>query len=328
MPDGPSQDGERVVEQLREMILIREFETRVSELFENNELPGFVHLYIGQEAVGVGACSAIREDDYITSTHRGHGHAIAKGLDPDRMMAELFGKETGYCGGKSGSMHIADVDRGMLGANGIVGAGPPLAAGAGQTIRRRGEDRVCLSFFGEGAMAEGQVHEAMNLAGVRDLPVVFVCENNGYGEMTPAEEQHHVGGFLARGDVYGMPTEEVDGMDVREVTHATERAVGRARAGEGPSLLVCETYRYRGHYEGDPTRYRTDEEVERWQERDPIETLAAELVEAGDLPESEVEAMRDAAAERVDGAVAFARESDLPDPETAFEGVYAEELGR
>jgi pyruvate dehydrogenase E1 component alpha subunit len=328
MPDGPSQDGERVVEQLREMILIREFETRVSELFENNELPGFVHLYIGQEAVGVGACSAIREDDYITSTHRGHGHAIAKGLDPDRMMAELFGKETGYCGGKSGSMHIADVDRGMLGANGIVGAGPPLAAGAGQTIRRRGEDRVCLSFFGEGAMAEGQVHEAMNLAGVRDLPVVFVCENNGYGEMTPAEEQHHVGGFLARGDVYGMPSGEVDGMDVREVTDATERAVDRARAGEGPSLLVCETYRYRGHYEGDPTRYRTDKEVERWQERDPIETLAAELVEAGDLPESEVEAMREAAAERVDGAVAFARESDLPDPETAFEGVYAEELGR
>jgi pyruvate dehydrogenase E1 component alpha subunit len=326
MPDGPPRDGDRVIEQLREMILVREFETRVSELFENNELPGFVHLYIGQEAVGVGACSAIRDEDYITSTHRGHGHAIAKGLDIDRMMAELFGKASGYCGGKSGSMHIADVDRGMLGANGIVGAGPPLAAGAGQSIRRRGEDRVCLSFFGEGAMAEGQVHEAMNLAGVRDLPVVFVCENNGYGEMTPAEEQHNVEGFLARGDVYGMPSEDVDGMDVRDVYDATSRAVERARDGEGPSLLVCETYRYRGHYEGDPTTYRTDEEVERWQERDPIETLTADLVEAGELGEADVESMRADARERVDEAVAFARESDMPDPETAFEGVYAEEL--
>jgi pyruvate dehydrogenase E1 component alpha subunit len=258
MSDGPPRGGDLAVEQLRQMILIREFETRVSTLFENNELPGFVHLYVGQEAVGVGACSVLGEDDYITSTHRGHGHAIAKGLDPDRMMAELFGKEMGYCGGKSGSMHIADVDRGMLGANGIVGAGPPLAVGAGQSIRRRGEDSVCLSFFGEGAMAEGQVHEAMNLAGVRDLPVVFVCENNQYGEMTPADEQHHTEGFLARGDVYGMPSEAVDGMDVRDVYDATSRAVERARAGEGPSLLVCETYRYRGHYEGDPTTYRTD----------------------------------------------------------------------
>jgi pyruvate dehydrogenase E1 component alpha subunit len=326
MPDGPPQDGDLIVEQLREMLLIREFETRVSTLFENNELPGFVHLYIGQEAVGVGACAAIDDEDYITSTHRGHGHAIAKGLDPDRMMAELFGRATGYCGGKSGSMHIADVDRGMLGANGIVGAGPPLAAGAGQSIRLRGEDRVCLSFFGEGAMAEGQVHEAMNLAAVRDLPVVFVCEHNGYGEMTPAEEQHHVEGFLDRGDVYGMPSEGVDGMDVRAVYDATTRAVERARAGEGPSLLVCETYRYRGHYEGDPTTYRTDEEVERWQERDPIATLVDDLVGSGDLGEEEVEAMREAAEERVDEAVAFARESDLPDPETAFEGVYAEEL--
>ena len=328
MPADPPQDDDRTVEQLREMLLVREFETRVSELFENNELPGFVHLYVGQEAVAVGACSALDEDDYITSTHRGHGHAIAKGLDPDRMMAELFGKETGYCGGKSGSMHIADVDRGMLGANGIVGAGPTLATGAGLSARRRGEGSVCLSFFGEGAMAEGQVHEAMNLAGVRDLPVVFVCENNLYGEMTPAEEQHHVEGFAARGDVYGMPGETVDGMDVREVYDATSEAVERARAGEGPSLLICETYRYRGHYEGDPTRYRTDEEVERWRERDPISTLSADLVGAGEVTEEEVESMREEARERVDGAVEFARESDTPDPETAFEGVYAEDLSR
>ncbi|MFC6942083.1 thiamine pyrophosphate-dependent dehydrogenase E1 component subunit alpha [Salinirubellus sp. GCM10025818] len=328
MPDGTSRDGDRAIEQLREMLLIREFETRVSELFENNELPGFVHLYVGQEAVAVGACSAIDEDDYITSTHRGHGHAIAKGLDPDRMMAELFGKETGYCHGKSGSMHIADVDAGMLGANGIVGAGPTLATGAGLSIRRRGEENVCVSFFGEGAMAEGQVHEAMNLAGVRDLPVIFVCENNLYGEMTPAEEQHHVEGFASRGDVYGMPSETVDGMDVGEVYDATGRAVERARNGEGPSLLICETYRYRGHYEGDPTRYRTDEEVERWQERDPVSTLAADLVEVDGIDEEEVESMREDARERVEAAVEFARESEMPDPETAFEGVYAEDLSR
>jgi pyruvate dehydrogenase E1 component alpha subunit len=328
MPDGTSRDGDRAIEQLREMLLIREFETRVSELFEDNELPGFVHLYVGQEAVAVGACSAIDEDDYITSTHRGHGHAIAKGLDPDRMMAELFGKEAGYCGGKSGSMHIADVDAGMLGANGIVGAGPTLATGAGLSIRRRGEGNVCVSFFGEGAMAEGQVHEAMNLAGVRDLPVIFVCENNLYGEMTPAEEQHHVEGFASRGDVYGMPSETVDGMDVAEVYDATSRAVERARSGEGPSLLICETYRYRGHYEGDPTRYRTDEEVERWQERDPIPTLAADLVEGGAIDEKEVESMREDARERVEAAVEFARESGMPDPGTAFEGVYAEDLSR
>lgn len=326
MPDAVEQYPDRLADHLREMILVREFETRVSSLFEDNELPGFVHLYIGQEAVAVGACSAIDEDDYITSTHRGHGHSIAKGLDPNRMMAELFGKETGYCGGKSGSMHIADVDQGMLGANGIVGAGPTLAIGAGLSLQQRDSDGVCLSFFGEGAMAEGQVHEAMNLAGVRDLPVVFICENNQYGEMTPAEKQHHVEGFESRGATYGMPTEIVDGMAVQDVYEATAAAVERARAGDGPSLLVCETYRYRGHYEGDPTTYRTEEEVEQWQERDPIETLVSSLLEAGHLDGDDVEEMRESATERIDDAVEFARESDFPDPETAFEGVYSEEI--
>ncbi|WP_254525913.1 thiamine pyrophosphate-dependent dehydrogenase E1 component subunit alpha [Natrinema caseinilyticum] len=326
MPDVGAAQSDRLVEQLREMILIREFESRVGTLFENNELPGFVHLSIGQEAVATGACSAIEADDYITSTHRGHGHSIAKGLDPDRMMAELFGKANGYCGGKSGSMHIADVDSGMLGANGIVGAGPALAAGAGLSISRSGADRVCLSFFGDGAMAEGPVHESMNLAGVRDLPVVFICENNQYGEMTPAEDQHHVDGFEARGDVYDMPAETVDGMSVQDVYDATSTAVERARNGGGPSLIVCETYRYRGHYEGDPTTYRTDDEVDEWQERDPIDTLETSLVDAGLLEESAIEAMHAEASERIDEAVAFARTSDLPDAETAFLDVYTEEL--
>jgi pyruvate dehydrogenase E1 component alpha subunit len=326
MAESVGESTDRLTEQLREMILIREFESRVQTLFENNELPGFVHLYLGEEAVAVGACSTIGDDDYITSTHRGHGHAIAKGLDPDRMMAELFGKETGYCDGKSGSMHIADVDQGMLGANGIVGAGQPLAAGAGLSIRRSGSDQVCLSFFGDGAMAEGQVHEAMNLAGVLDLPVVFICENNQYGEMTPAEEQHHVEGFEARGEVYDMPAETVDGMSVDAVYESTKDAVERARAGEGPSLLICETYRYRGHYEGDPMAYRTEEELEEWQQRDPIDTLEASLLESDAVEASEIEAMYETASERIDEAVEFARDSDYPDPETAFEDVYTEEI--
>ncbi|MFO7926779.1 thiamine pyrophosphate-dependent dehydrogenase E1 component subunit alpha [Natronomonas sp.] len=326
MPNNASEHSDRRLEQLEQMILIREFESRVQTLFENNELPGFVHLYLGQEAIAVGACSTIEADDYITSTHRGHGHAIAKGLEPDRMMAELFGKETGYCGGKSGSMHIADVDQGMLGANGIIGAGQPLAAGAGLSIRRSGSDQVCLSFFGEGAMAEGQVHEAMNLAGVMDLPVVFICENNQYGEMTPAEEQHHVEGFEARGEVYDMPAETVDGMSVDEVYRATSDAVERARSGNGPSLLICETYRYRGHYEGDQMRYRTEEELEAWKERDPIETLEASLLESYALAPSRLEAFYDEASERIDDAVEFARQSEYPSPEAAFEDVYSEEI--
>jgi pyruvate dehydrogenase E1 component alpha subunit len=313
-------------EMLEEMIRIRTFEERVRDLFADNELPGFVHLYIGQEAVASGACATIDADDYITSTHRGHGHAIAKGLDTDRMMAELFGKETGYCGGKSGSMHIADVDRGMLGANGIVGAGPNLAIGAGLTIQQNDSDRVCLSFFGEGAMAEGKVHEAMNMAGVMDLPVVFICENNQYGEMTPAEDQHHVEGFADRGDVYGMTSEQIDGMDPEAVYESVDDAVERARDGEGPSLIVCDTYRYRGHYEGDPESYRDEAELEEWKERDPISTLADRLVNTEVIDREDVDELRAAAESEIDDAVSFARESDLPDPETASEGVYTEDL--
>jgi len=308
------------------MVRIRRFEERVKELFAANELPGFVHLYIGQEAVASAACAAIEGDDYITSTHRGHGHALAKGLDPDRMMAELFGKATGYAGGKSGSMHIADVEQGMLGANGIVGAGLNLAVGAGISIRRENSDRVCLSFFGEGAMAEGQVHEAMNMAGVMDLPIVFVCENNLYGEMTPARDQHHVEGFERRGEVYDMPSEQIDGMDPDEVYQSVTAAVEHARDGDGPSLVVCDTYRYRGHYEGDPEVYRTDEEIKNWKQRDPIPTMEERLLEEGVLDREAVDRLREEVREEIGGAVDFARESDFPDPDTAFQGVYTEEL--
>lgn len=311
---------------LKKMIRIREFEERVQKLFADNELPGFVHLAIGQEATAVGACAPLDDNDYITSTHRGHGHSIAKGLETNRMMAELFGKETGYCHGKSGSMHIADVDQGMLGANGIVGAGPNLAIGAGLTIEQNERNQVCVSFFGEGAMAEGQVHEAMNMAGVMDLPVVFVCENNQYGEMTPAEDQHHVEAFERRGEIYGMPSQEIDGMDVEAVYEAVSDGVNRARSGEGPSFIVCDTYRYRGHYEGDPGKYRDEEEIEQWREKDPITTLSDRLVDEGVLDEEEFEQFYDDAEAEIDEAVEFSRESDMPDPETAFEDVYTEEL--
>ena len=313
-------------EMLEEMIRIRTFEERVRDLFADNELPGFVHLCIGQEAVATGACAAIEKEDYITSTHRGHGHAIAKGLETDRMMAELFGKESGYCHGKSGSMHIADVDQGMLGANGIVGAGPNLACGAGITAQRKESDRVCLSFFGEGAMAEGQVHEAMNLAGVMDLPVVFICENNQYGEMTPAEDQHHTESFDKRGEMYGMPSERIDGMDVEVVYEAVASAVETAKEGDGPSYILCDTYRYRGHYEGDPETYRDEEELEQWRERDPIKTVEDRVLSEGYIEQDAIDELYEKAESEIDEAVDFARESEDPAPETAAEGVYTEEL--
>jgi pyruvate dehydrogenase E1 component alpha subunit len=317
---------DRLEAQLETMLLIREFEERVSELFEANEIPGFVHLYIGQEAVAAGACSALEDGDYITSTHRGHGHALAKGLDPDRMMAELFAKASGYSGGKGGSMHIAAVEKGMLGANGIVGAGTGLAIGAGRSIKLQDQDKVCISLFGEGAMAEGMVHEAMNMAAVDDLPVIFLCENNGYGEMTAADEQHHVDGFVERGDVYDMPSEQLDGMDVEAVYEGTTEAVKRARAGDGPSLLICDTYRYHGHYEGDPMVYRSDDEVDEWRERDPIERFTQRLLDSDVTSEAVIEELEDDVETVVDEAVEFARESSDPDPESAYEDVYTEVL--
>jgi pyruvate dehydrogenase E1 component alpha subunit len=242
------------------------------------------------------------------------------------MMAELFAKASGYSGGKGGSMHIAAVEKGMLGANGIVGAGTGLAIGAGRSIKLQDQDKVCISFFGEGAMAEGMVHEAMNMAAVDDLPVIFLCENNGYGEMTAADEQHHVDGFVERGDVYDMPSEQLDGMDVEAVYEGTTEAVKRARAGDGPSLLICDTYRYHGHYEGDPMVYRSDDEVDEWRERDPIERFTQRLLDSDVTSEAAIEELEDDVETVVDEAVEFARESSDPDPESAYEDVYTEVL--
>lgn len=311
-------------EALRRMMTIRAFDDKAGELFADGEIPGFVHLYIGEEAVAVGACAALEEDDYITSTHRGHGHCIAKGLDPREMMAELYGRAEGYCKGKGGSMHIADVDAGMLGANGIVGAGPPLATGAALTLTLRGDDRVALAFLGDGAVAQGQVHEAVNLAATWRLPAVFLIENNQYGEGTPVAKQHNLENLSETAEAYDIPGFTVDGMDITAVNEAVREARDRAIAGDGPTLIEAETYRYRGHFEGDPQPYRGEEEIGTWRERDPIEAFKARLLDRDELTEDAVATMQSEVEDAIEDAVAHARESDEPAPTAAYEDMFAE----
>jgi pyruvate dehydrogenase E1 component alpha subunit len=318
--DIETEDGQREI--LRRMLTIRAFDTKAGELFADGELPGFVHLYIGEEAVGVGAISALEEQDYITSTHRGHGHCIAKGLDTYKMMAELYGKRDGYCNGKGGSMHIADVDAGMLGANGIVGAGPPLATGAALTADYKGEDKVALAFFGDGAVAQGQVHEGINLAATWDLPAIFVVENNHFGEATAMEDQHNVEHLSATAEAYDIPGFTVDGMDVTAVYEAVKEARERAANGEGPTFIEADTYRYEGHFEGDHQPYRTEEDIELWKDRDAIETFKNRLVEAGAVTQEEFEEMRDEIEAEIDDAAERAKEADYPDPSEAYEDMF------
>ena len=307
----------------RKMWEIRAFEEKAIELFTAGELPGFVHSQIGQEAVCVGACSALRADDWITSTHRGHGDIIAKGGRLDRMMAELFGKETGYCRGKGGSMHIFDFGIGVLGANGIVGAGLPIAVGAGLSARLRGTDQVSLSFFGDGASNQGAFHEALNLASTWQLPVVFVCQNNEYAESTPRLTQQAIRDIASRGAAYGLPGLVVDGMDVLAVHAAVSSAVERAREGGGATLLEAKTYRFYGHYIGDPGLYRSSEEVAAWKERDPIRLFEATLAETGVLTAADTAQVEQDVRLEVERAVEFARTSPEPPPAAAFEDVYA-----
>ncbi|MFC7044712.1 thiamine pyrophosphate-dependent dehydrogenase E1 component subunit alpha [Halobacteriaceae archaeon GCM10025711] len=321
--DMDTQEGR--LDALRRMLTIREFDDTAGELFADGEIPGFVHLYIGEEAVGVGACAALEDDDYITSTHRGHGHSIAKGLDPKLMMAELFGKKDGYCKGKGGSMHIADVDAGMLGANGIVGAGPPIATGAALTIHLTDEDRVALAFFGDGAVAQGQVHEAVNLAATWSLPAVFLIENNQYGEGTPVEKQHNLANLSETAEAYDIPGFTVDGMDITAVNEAVAEARKRARDGDGPTLIEAETYRYRGHFEGDQQPYRTDEDIADWQEdRDPIQTFKQRLIDRDELTEEEFESMQAEVEQTIADAVEYAKDAADPDPNEAYEDMFAE----
>ncbi|GAB4531737.1 MAG: pyruvate dehydrogenase (acetyl-transferring) E1 component subunit alpha [Anaerolineae bacterium] len=305
------------------MLKIRHFEERVKDLFAAGELPGFVHLYLGQEAVAAGVCANLRPDDYITSTHRGHGHIIAKGGDMRRMMAELYARATGYNKAKGGSLHIADPKLGILGANGIVGAGIPIATGAALSARLRHTDQVTACFFGDGAAAQGTFHEAINLASAFALPVVYVCENNLYAVGTRTRETRNIDDIADRAAGYGIPGVVVDGNDVVAVYEATRQAVDRARAGEGPSLIECKTYRWRTHFEGEPDTYRPPEEVEAWIKREPIAPYRRQLIEGGVLTEARTDEIEAAVRREVDEAVEFGRHSPDPQPESALEDLWA-----
>lgn len=320
---------EKLLDMYRKMVLIRAHEEKVRELFAAGKIPGFVHLYVGEEAVAVGVISNLRDDDYITSTHRGHGHCIAKGVDVKAMMAELFGKKTGSCKGKGGSMHIADFEKGMLGANGIVGAGAPLAIGAALSAKIRGTDQVVVAFMGDGAANQGAVMESFNLAAIWKLPVIFVIEDNMYAismrSLTPSDLQPRVSAarsYAERAMGFGIPAVTVDGQDVLAVYEAAKEAVERARRGEGPTLLHCKTYRYYGHFEGDPLVYRSKAEEEEWRKRDPIVLFRRKLLEMGAATAEELDRIEREAAKLIEEAVRFAEESPYPEPEEAFRDVF------
>ena len=319
-------DKKQLTALYRTMRLIRRFEERVVELVNTNEIPGVTHEYVGQEAVATGVCAALRADDVITSTHRGHGHILAKGGHPRRMIAELMGKADGYNGGRGGSMHIADLSLGIYGANGIVGAGSPIACGAALSAKLRGSGQVAAAFFGDGGMNQGVVHEAMNLAAIWKLPVIFVCENNGYAISASIAEMAAVQRLSDRAAGYGMPGESVDGMEVLAVHEATARAVARARQGEGPALLECRTYRFVGHFTAEKMRglrYRSDEEIEAWRKRDPVATFPQQLESEGIITRAEREKVDAEVEATLDEAVAFGRASKFPDASEALDGMYA-----
>lgn len=313
-----------MVESYRKMVLIRKFEMCASKLFAQNKLPGFLHLYVGEEAVATGVCSALEVTDYITSTHRGHGHLIAKGGDVKKMMAELFAKETGYCKGKGGSMHISDSDKGILGANGIVGAGIPIATGAAFASKYKGDGRVAVSFFGDGAANRGTFHEALNMAAAFKLPAVFVCENNLFAISVCARYHMAISDISDRAAAYGMPGYSIDGNDVELVYETTKAAVERARRGEGPTLIECKTWRHRGHYEGDPDDYRTAEEKSEWMQKDPIERLAKRLIEEGICTQAELDAIASDADKLLAEAIDEAEAAPVPSVSALMADIYKE----
>lgn len=314
--------------QLNEMYLtmqrIRVFETEVNRLYSETKIPGFGHLYAGEEAIATAVCSCLRTDDYITSTHRGHGHLIAKGGDVNLMMAELYAKESGYCKGKGGSMHIANADLGIMGANGIVGAGHCLSTGVGLSIQMRKTDQVCICFFGDGSTNQGTFHESLNLASIWKLPVVFVCENNFYGISMSQEKHQNITKISDRAVSYGIPGITVDGNDIFAVQEAAEHAIARARAGEGPSLIECRTYRHFGHYNGDPAYYRPAEEVEQWMKLDPIPRLAAYMIQEGIATEEDVRAMDAQIEKEIADAIAYAEAQPFAPAENTIYDVYTD----
>jgi len=317
--------SDRVVRMYRQMVAIRLFEERVNDLYTRALMPGLAHLYIGEEAVAVGACAALRTDDYITSTHRGHGHCLAKGASPRLMFAELLGKRAGYCKGKGGSMHIADPDTGNLGANAIVGGSAALAAGAAFSSKYLRQDRVVVCFFGEGALGQGVLYESMNLAQLWTLPVIYLCENNLYNEYTHFSETT-AGEIVARPAAFGLETASVDGQDVRAVYGAMAALVERARRGGGPAFVVANTYRFRGHHVGDVARdyYRAKQEEQRWtSDRDPIAILGAHLLEEGAADRAALDRVDAEVTREMDDAVQWAIDAPYPAVNEVSEDVYA-----
>lgn len=305
------------------MFKIRQFEEKASELFADSVIPGFVHLYIGEEAVASGVCANLSDKDFITSTHRGHGHVIAKGADLNLMMAELLGKKDGYCKGKGGSMHIADVKKGILGANGIVGGGQPIATGAALACKKKKTGGVVICFFGDGATNRGTFHESINLAALWKLPVVYVIENNYWGEFCSIEESCSVQNLSVRAGAYGIPGITVDGNDVLAVREAASKLIERARNGEGPSILECLTWRHHGHFEGDPAEYRDAELHEKWLTKDPIPRFRSYLTGKAKLAVEDVEGIESKIKALISDAVEFATNSPDPDPSSLLEDVYA-----
>ena len=314
---------EKLIHMYKTMLRIRHFEGRVKDLFAAGEMPGFVHLYLGEEAVAAGVCEALEKTDYITSTHRGHGHILAKGGEMRYMMAELYGKATGYNKGKGGSMHIAWPELGILGANGIVSAGIPIATGAALSAKYRKSGQVAACFFGDGAASEGTFHESINIASAFNLPVVYICENNLYGVGTRQRDVRNIDDIADRAASYGIPGLLIDGNDVAAVYEATAEAVTRARRGDGPSLIECKTYRWRTHFEGEPDTYRPPEEVAKWLKREPIAPFRKLLIESNVITEAEAKAVEQDVVDELSEAVEFARKSPQPEPETALEGLWA-----
>jgi pyruvate dehydrogenase E1 component alpha subunit len=314
---------DQCIDMLSTMYTIRFFEETVDDLFARGLVHGTMHLSIGQEASAVGSVSALRDADYILSTHRGHGHCIAKGADLNLMMAEFLGKETGYCRGRGGSMHIADMEGRNLGANGVVGGGIPLAVGVGLSLKMRRTDEIVMGFFGDGAANQGGFHEALNMAAIWTLPVVYVCENNQYGMSMSTDRAFNIERIAQRANSYGMAGMTVDGNDVIEVFEAAVEAVERARTGGGPTLLECVTYRWKGHSKSDQELYRTKDEIDAWKKRDPVRLFRERLVNEGVITDDEAGSIETEAGRTITEAVEFAQSSPEPDVDTILEGVYA-----
>jgi len=319
---------EELLKMYFDMLKIRDFENAITDVYSRGLMNGLAHLYIGEEAIAVGVCANLREDDYAVSTHRGHGHLIAQGANLNKMMAEVLGRKAGYCKGKGGSMHIMDAEKGILGANGIVGAGIPIATGAAYSAKYQGTDKVVVSFFGDAASNQGTFHESINMAAAWKLPAVYVCENNLFGISVDLRKVTGNPNIADRAVGYGIPGVEVDGNDILEVYRVTQEAFTRARKGEGPTLIECKTYRQKGHHIGDPGKiYRLKEELEAWKKRDPIKTFEARLIEEKFATKEELKNLEEEARQLIKTAVQFAENSPFPEPEEAYQDLFYETEG-